>query len=160
MTGILNHTPAQVVRQAIIDLVLGTEPSDGLAWPVHDSALGDEPDDALCVFDTEGRQHGRYQTSGTTPEHYGFSLMSRSLNIVDGYVKLKRIMEAFDTQINRTEVTLAADASAGIYETLYRINSISRTGAVRRAGRDGRRWLHAINFLVSLELVSELGTGI
>lgn len=160
MSDTLNHMPSDVVRELILDLGLGTEPSDAGDWPVYAPEIADEvgTDDVLQVKDTDGRQFGRIQVDGNVPENYGIQVLARSLDAHDGQYQLRKIQEAFSTEVLRTSVTVPArtlNDGTAVPTTVYRVDSIERSGSIRNAGRDGRRFLQTANFLVFLTQVSE-----
>lgn len=162
MSQTLNHPPYDILRQLAIDLGLGTDPDDELAWPIYAPALPDSEgaDLAMQFKDTQGYQDGRYFT-GETVETYGVQLMVRSAYPAEGYVKARRIQESFDS-VNLTDVTLPAETLADgdwVPETIYRVHQINRASQILKAGRDGDRWLQTANFVVFIELVSQTTTG-
>lgn len=150
MTGQMHHMPCDVIRQLIINLDLGTDPDDDLAWPVYAAHLPEMPDNAVCVYDTQGRQFGRDHNSGTTLENYGIQILVRCNNVVDGYKKAKNIMLALDNDVARDEVELEDDT--------YLVHAVTRTGPVNKAGLDGRRWMHSLSSLASITM-TVIGTG-
>ena len=163
MSEILNHPPCDIVRQLAIDLGLGTDPDDELAWPIYAPALPDEAGDdhAMQFKDTQGYQLGRYGVTGEQVEVYGVQLMVRSAYPAEGYVKARRIQEGL-AAVERTDVTLLAETlvdDTWVPETIYRVHTIQRAGPVLKAGRDGDRWLQTANFVAFIELVSETTTG-
>ena len=106
MSSNLNHPPGQVIQQLLIDFDLASDVADGVEWPVYYSNHPDSPDDSICVRDTEGFKDGRLMTSGEVIIHYGFQVMVRSANLVDGYVKAKRICVVFDEEVYQEVVEL------------------------------------------------------
>lgn len=162
MSEILNHPPCDVLRQLAIDLGLGTDPDDELDWPIYAPALPDEAGDdhAMQFKDTQGIQGGRY-FDGETVEVYGVQLMVRSAYPAEGYVKARRVQEAF-ANVDKTDVTLTAatlEDDTAIPETIYRVHSINRASQVLKAGRDGDRWLQTANFTAFVELLAETPSG-
>ena len=154
MSSNLNHPPGQVIQQLLIDLGKGSDVEDLEAWPIYYANHPDSPDDSICIRDTEGVKHGRHMTSGEVLMHYGIQVMVRSANIVDGYVKAKRISVAFDEDVYQEIVEMGSGH-------MYSIQSISRLSDVLYVGTEvgaTRRHLYSLNAIVSLRLTEE-GTG-
>jgi len=150
MSGNLKRSPADVIRELVIDLADGTEPDDDLAWPVFCESMPDAPDNAICVYNAEGIQHGSLMVGGTVAEHYGIQVMVRSNDIGDAYIRSKQIFRNFDTGVNRTNVIVSTDT--------YRVDNIGRVGLPTKAGVDGRRFLYSFNSLAAI-VMSDVGTG-
>jgi hypothetical protein len=163
MSQILNHSPCDILRQLAIDLGLGTDPDDELDWPIYAPALPDAAgaDHAMQFKDSQGYQIGRYGVTGEQVEVYGVQLMVRSAYPAEGYIKARRIQEAF-AAVDKTDVTLLAETLVDndwVPETIYRVHAIQRASQVLKAGRDGDRWLQTANFTAFIELVSQTTTG-
>lgn len=154
MTGVLYHTPAEIIAQMMDDLGLAdledTGTGDPLTgWTVFPLHLPENPEQAILVKDTAGRLHGRSQPTGVTGEHYGIQLLVRSSEDVSTpYIKLKHVLEYFDTEVKRETVSLAD----GVVTRVYRVNAITRISTAIPAGNDGRRFFFSGNFLASIEL--------
>ena len=145
MSGSLDHSPADVVRQLLIDLGLGTNPDDSGAWPIYCSQTPSTPDSAITVYDTEGRQGGRVMTDGERQEHSGIQIAIRDANHVNGFAKSKLLAIALDKTVSQNSVVIS--------EATYLVHSISRTGDVIVAGKNvptDKRNLFTINAVVSL----------
>jgi len=146
----MNHTPAQVVRQLLINLGLGTATG---TWPIHHSVLPPQPDDCIAVIDTEPFLFGRSHVTGQTLMIRGIQVMVRSANVVEGYRKCKDINVAFDEDVYRDEVT--------IEDSIYLVQAISRLTAEIPIGWDetSKRRLYSTNVRVSVKMTSETGTA-
>ena len=59
MSGSLAHLPEDIVRYLLIDLSVGTLPSDVDDWPIYATQEPDKPDNVITVYGTEGNKHGR-----------------------------------------------------------------------------------------------------
>jgi len=168
MTGVLYHSPSEIIAQMLDDLGLADLQSTGTGdpltgWTVFPIHLPEDPEQALVVKDTSGRIHGRMQPTGVIGEHYGIQILARSsVDPVTPYKRVKLILEAFDTLVNREEVTLIDDNSVS---RTYRVNAVTRVGPAVPAGNDGQRFFYSGNAVASIELVetedegSETGTG-
>jgi hypothetical protein len=161
MSGILYHSPAEIIAQLMVDLGLADfedpdlEPLTG--WTVFPLHLPESPDQAIQVKDTHGRLHRRAHVTGIMGEHYGLQLLARSAqDPATPYLKMKAILHFFDTEVNRELVTL--EDSDGVEQT-YRVNAITRTSMPLPAGKDGGRFFYSGNVIASIEFVESEDTG-
>jgi hypothetical protein len=146
----LLHSPAEIVRQLLIDLGLGVnknvEPAG--AWPVfYDSRPGD-PDSLIVVTDTQGRDFGFSQLDGSMIEHFGFQVYVRARTHEDGWPKARQIATALDRNCCRVSVTLKG--------TTYCIASVTRSSQVLRLGKEieaTKRSQFSINATVALRML-------
>lgn len=146
MSGSLTHSPAEIIRQLLIDLGVGTASG---SWPVKFATEPDNPDNVITVYNAAGRSSGRVQNGGERQEHHGFQVRVRSTSESVGYVKARVIAVALDENVLLTTVTV--DSST------YRIQSISRTGDVISLGKNHPTTnlnLFTINALASLRQTS------
>jgi hypothetical protein len=166
MSGKLYHNPSDIIAQLLDDYGLANLPdslgSIETGWTVYPLHMPEAPDQVLAVMDTSGRLHRRMHVTGVTGEHYGIQILARSSeDVAAPYRKIKSLLEYFDENVIRTEVTLTN--SAGTMNHTYRVNSITRVSMALPAGVDGRRYLYSGNVLASIEWVSseaiETGTG-
>lgn len=165
MTGVLYHSPADIVTQLLVDLGLADAHEDTdehlTGWDVCSSHLPEDPVNAIVVIDTSSRPHRRNQVTGVIGEHYGIQVLVRASDITDCYKRAKLIAESFDTDVRRDEVELE-DEDAEVTRT-YRVNAVTRLGLPVPAGNDGRIFFRSLNALASIELVAdeeaETGTG-
>jgi hypothetical protein len=137
-------TPAEVIRQLLLDLSLGFESGD---WSVYVSFLPDRPDSAICVYDTMGRQDGRIMATGEQIEHPGVQVRVRGQNYIETHAKATAIARALDLQM-RTEVVIST-------EEAYRLDNVSRTSPIIPLGveeeGDRRRHNFTINAVLTLQ---------
>jgi len=161
MSGVLYHSPAEIIAQLMIDLGLanGNEEDEALTgWVVFPLHLPETPDQAIQVQDTAGRLHNRTQVTGETGEHYGIQVLARSpQDPVTAYRKIKQLLEYFDTEICREEVTVYDEAAST--NRTYMVHALTRTSVAIPSGNDGRRYFYAGNALASIELQAEEDTG-
>lgn len=151
MTRKLGHSPAQIIRQLMIDLDQGSEPNTDQEWPIYGEEMPDTPSDAILVSDTEGRVFGRYQVTGETVEKYGIQFRIRSEGLY-GYLRAAEISSAVDVYVRRNEVHL--DEEGDIPAGDYIVNAIHKVGPVIRIGKEpdgGGRWQWSLNCIVSIE---------
>lgn len=145
MTGPANHTPAQIVRQLIIDLSLGSASG---TWPVYHSSHPDTPDDSICVYTTVGQGDGRVQ-QGETQEHDGIQVRVRGVSDAVAFARAKAIAEAFDNSVLRTSVTV--ESSTYLVQTMNRLDQILPLG---RDSPSSNRRLYTFNALTHIRKTS------
>src|SRR5262245_28835704 len=151
MPGLLVHSPAEVVRQLLIDSGLGGEP--GGEWPVFATNGPDLPDNAITVYDTAGTDDGR-SMDGERWERGGIQVRVRSTTHTVGHPKSKAIALMMD-QLSQQVVHVDTNA--------YKIWTIVRTSDVLPLGKEvagagmpgdiSRRNLFTVNALVNLREV-------
>ena len=145
--SVLNHSPAEIVRQFLIKKELGSDA--GATWPVGYSVEPEAPDNVLTIYDKVGQQHGRTHDDGETQEHHGIQVRVRyGGSYHPGWLKAKNIHDTFDTDCWNETVTIGSDE--------YMIHGITNTSDVLSIGYEGtsRRRLFAVNALVSVTLLS------
>lgn len=146
MSGSLTHSPAEIIRQLLVDLALGTD--DG-TWPVKFATEPNSPDNVITVYNTAGRSDGRVQNGGERQEHHGFQVRIRSTSEAVGYTRARLIAVALDESVLLTTVTVSSST--------YLIQSISRTGDILSLGKNHPETnlnLFTINALASLRQTS------
>ena len=140
MSTALNHSPKFVIRQLLVDLGLGTDPSLDSSWPIYDTSEPDSPDNCITIYGSTGFEGGRLQYSGQVLISYGIQVRVRSLDPEVGWLKIHEIARAIDESIYQETVTL--DSST------YFVQSLSRTGDVIELGKDfqsSERYLFTVN---------------
>ena len=148
MSGSLAHSPADIIRELLIDLSLGVTPAVGATWPIFAASVPDEPDSLITVTNTTGVLDGRSQIDGEMWEHHGIQLAIRCGNHPDGWVKANAVSEALDKSVKLNTVTIGSDQ--------YTVHAISRRSGVIAAGTgpgDGRH-LFTINGVGALRQVA------
>lgn len=146
MSGSLTHSPAEAIREVLVSLGVGTDPTLGNAWPVYVGDVPDTPDQALVVNQTSSILEGRTQTDGETQQHYGIITTIRANDYRTGYTKGNAVASAFDSSIDNTTVTVVS--------TSYLIEAVSiRAGGLLYIGVEPEargRNLFTVNAIVSL----------
>lgn len=151
MSGLLAHSPADVVRQVLIDLGLGSDPdADPPAdWPVFAAGEPASPDEVVTVYNTSGRDGGRTAPDGERQEHHGLQVRVRSRSPARGAAKANALAVGLDQQVwNRA---VAVDAAR------YVVRAVTRTGGLLDLGEDdpnSKRFLITFNALVALRQLS------
>lgn len=137
-------SPAEIIRQFLMDNDLGTDPDLGEAWPIFVSFLPASPDNAICIYDTMGQQDGRIMT-GEQIIHPGIQIFIRGPDYPTTWGKVGALATALDMQ-RRSVVTVDAEHS-------YCLQNVSRTGDILSLGLeqsgDRRRHQMVINALVT-----------
>lgn len=161
MPGPLEHSPADVLRSALVDLGLGSTPTNPPGdWPVYVDSRPDRPDAAIVITDTAGQNQARV-FQGERAELYGVQILVTGATAAVAYPKAQDIATALDTGIKLLWVSIGLSA--------YLINSVVRSpGPVLRLGKGkpgDSLSRYVINALVNLEqpanggLVLESGDG-
>ena len=144
------HSPADILRAALIEGGMGALPSGTLSprvalWPIYAGHLPDVPDNALCVYDTSGQKDGRDYRTGQTITHPGFQIRLRTTDAATGWAKVRTLLRFLDT-IKRQVITLGDDR--------YRIDAITQTGTPLALGQEPdakRREAITINGTMTLQ---------
>jgi hypothetical protein len=140
----LLHSPAEVVRQLLVDLGCCSEP--GGDWPAFAAGEPDKPDAAVTVFDTEGVERGTVMVDGELAEFHGVQVRVRAGTHAEGWPKAREIALALDGAYME-EVTLG--------DATYRVQCVRRAGPILALGKERgtRRTLFTINALVTLRML-------
>jgi len=91
---ILRDSPAEILRQALID--------NGISIPIYVSSEPDLPDECLTIYDTAGLSEGRNMLDGETIQRYGVQLRIRARNYKEGWniaTIIKEILEKLHNQV-------------------------------------------------------------
>lgn len=150
MSGALSHSPADVLRRALIDLALGVDPTDAAqdAWPIFagdSQSIPDSPDNLLFVSDTQGTIDGWTQIDGEAQEAEGFQVLVRGRDHNIGWAKADAIKVTLDgiklRQVGMPDLTR------------YLLWNVSRSGAVIPVGKESptsKRRIFTINGTLSI----------
>jgi hypothetical protein len=112
----LLHSPADLIRHALIALGLGSDPLLGGQWPVYATNEPSMPDNCITVYDTAAQGDGRAMVDGESFEHRGIQVRVRGADHATGYVKTYAIRRSLDEDLYGMLLTL----SGATYE-LYNI---------------------------------------
>lgn len=147
MPGLLIHSPADILRYALVDLGLGTIPSENGLWPIFVSVEPDTPDNCITLYDTTGIHQGRRQVDGRVLDRAGIQIRVRSSSHVVGYTKANAIAIAVDEDIYLTNTTVNL--------VTYQIWAISRdSGGILALGKqtpNSKRDLFTVNVNMSVK---------
>src|SRR5688500_1386959 len=116
----MNHSPAEVIVQLMINKNLGTSFAANKAWPIWFGIMPTEPDNTLAVYDTMGVKNGRIMETGRPVIRPGIQVRIRNNLYKPGGKKGDDIATAFDS-VRNEDVTLGAGAAA----RTYRIHNIT-----------------------------------
>jgi hypothetical protein len=159
MSGLLNNSPADIVRHLLVNKGVFTVPYEGGVWPCFYNYLpdGEEPlfDQVACIYDTTGLKQGRTANDGETLKAHGFMVSIQDLDQQVAYVKAVQVCNAFDVLVKRNLVIIDGNQ--------YGVSTISQTGDINRLGRNAmakhRRSSCTVNAIVILRAISQVGTG-
>jgi len=154
MSGDLSHLPSEIIRRLLITLNQGTLPTDNLASPIFIENDPDSPDNIVSVFTTASVLQGRDQNSGEMNEFFGFQIMIRNADPLNGWEKAKNILDTIDSVVNQDIVSVAD--TTGTATSSYLVHSITRTSGILSLGKEGTtggrtdRNLFTINAIASI----------
>lgn len=134
------HSPADVVRQLLVDLGLCSDPGAGFAWPAYASAEPPAPDEAVTVYDTAGTSFGRSMATGARSENPGVQVRVRARDHRTGWAKARQIARLLDTGTLWRAVTVGTAA--------YCVQDFGRTSDVLALGKEvpnSKRSLFTVN---------------
>ena len=144
MAGRLHHSPAEVIKNLLIDKGMGTDPSMQQAWPVFAAGSPDKPDSAMVCYDSEPYLDGRTMVDGETQLCHGFMVQFRSAGFAGGYDKANAVADFFDRTVYLNSVNIGS--------AKYLVQSVSRKGDVRHLGKEPgtNRSLFTLNATVTV----------
>lgn len=153
MAGKLNHSPARVIQQMLIDLGHVTDPpappTDPGEWPAFVGIEPDLPNDIVVVSNSIGRSRGSSMVTGERFEHVGIQVLVRSLDHNTGYNKADDIGVSLDEEVLNRTVAIDSDR--------YLVYSVGRTGSgilyLGKSKADAKRSKFSINALLTLKML-------
>ena len=151
MSSTLTHSPAQIIRELLVQLELGVLPSDGGSWPIYVSSIPDSPDNVITIIDTLGFSDGRIQTDGEAVEHPGFQVTVRAANHQTGWEKANDIRVVLSETVLHNTVSILDNVGTG--ESIYTVHAVSKIGGIIALGKElptSKRNLFTINAVVAL----------
>ena len=126
MSGQLDHSPARIIRELLIDLSSGT--SDLSAdWAIFVNSIPDDPDKVIVINDTTGVLDGRIMITGEQLTEHGFQVVIRDQGQDTGFVRANLIATTLDIVL-RSSVTIGSST--------YLVQAVSRVGDVIYVGTD------------------------
>ena len=155
MSGSLDHSPAEIVQNLLVQLGLGSYPATLTgSWPIYVSNQPDKPDNSIAIYDTTGLTEGRVQRTGEKPEHHGFQIAVRATDAEAGWRKAKTIATALDETVKRDSVVVTDVVGTGT--GTYHVYAVTRHSGPMAAGHEPGtiRQLFTINAVVALRQTS------
>lgn len=146
----LTHSAGYILRQALVDLSLGSNPVDQEAWPVYHSKEPSEPDNVITISDTTARDLGRTSPDSERTELYGVQVRVRSADEEAGWAKVRALAVALDQLWGIPVVVDAGLASEGSYTFRHFIRSSGPIPLGEENPSSSRR-LFTVNGLVSIK---------
>lgn len=152
MSGLLTHSPADVLRWLLIALGYGSDPvpvggAVQGAWPIHAHNEPNEPDDLVTLYDTRGADTGREMVGGLRVEHHGIQARVRAAESTAGWIKANAIAVAFDSGISLRTVSI----SGSVY-TVYAVTRKSGPVALGRGEAPAtKRAIYTINAVIAMK---------
>lgn len=122
------HTPAEVLRAALVNGGLGVLPSSSPTpvWPIYVGHLPQSPDLAICVYDTAGRRDGRLMV-GESISKPGWQIRVRANDYSTAAGKIKAIQQALDA-VDQLALTIGSDD--------YLLVAVTQTGTPLSLGQE------------------------
>jgi hypothetical protein len=143
-SGGLNHSPADIIAQVLVDLGQGTIAPDQ-PWPTAVSNEAQGGDRAITTYDTEIVKHSRAHVSGEVVEHFGVQVRVRAETHKVAFAKANLIARVLDEDVALTTTTIESST--------YLVYSVSRRSGPLALGKDvptSSRSVFTINVTVSL----------
>lgn len=144
-----DHSPADVLRWAMISYGIVTDPDTSQAWPCFTSIEPNTPDRLVTTFDTAGDLQARVQIAGDQIEKYGVQIRIRASSHEDGWAKGSAIISLLDRDIRRQSVTIGGST--------YCIQSVHRKSSLIELGKElqiTKRHLWTINCTMTVSKIS------
>lgn len=144
MSGSLASSPASIFQQLLVDLSLGTIPTDEGSWPVYAGNLPGETDNSILVTDSENVAQGVHQISGQTQEHHGVKITVRGQTRPTAWTKANAVAVALDGSVRNTTVTVSSID--------YIVYAVDRRSGPLAVGKEPEtnRYIYTINVVASL----------
>lgn len=146
--GGVQHSPAEIIQQLLIDLSLTSDPEDNDSWPVYSTGSTDGPDNAVFVTDTTGLYDGRHMKGGKAYFHFGIQIMLRATSHPVGLAKIRQILTTLTESVVRQVVTLDT--------VMYMVHAITRPGQILPLTREdpmSSRNMFSLNFTTPIRKI-------
>jgi len=151
VSGLLSHSPSEIVARLLIAKGQGVIAGDSGEWVIAIDNEPDSPDQAITVRMTTPILDGRIQFGGETQTHYGLQIRVRSRTHDAGWLKINSIQNTVDSQVNNTTISIAD--TTGTATSNYTVHSIDiRSGPLFIGYEEGRtkRLLFTLNVTVDI----------
>jgi hypothetical protein len=136
------NSPAECVRQLLVDLGLGT---DAGTWPVYATTEPDVPDNCITCYDTVGQDHGRTMPDSVRQGLDGVQVRIRSSGHAAGRSKANDVALALDAVYQKVVHVGSAN---------YHVHAVNRSLPIETRGKDApnsKRSLFFLNCLLHVE---------
>lgn len=144
-----SHSPADVLRWALVDLAVLSAPNIG-DWPGFADYEPSTPDECVTLYDTQGNDDGRSMNDGALYSHHGIQVRIRSKTAPVGWDKAEQVRIALAQSIKLMPVSVDSEQ--------YLIQAVTRIGQVLPIGRETPttkgRFVFTINTTISLRKLS------
>lgn len=152
MAGQLSNSPAEVIRELLLNLSLGVFPDQRTPadWSIYDNGEPDLPNHCITVYDTQGRDHGK-TFDGERQEHYGCQIKIRADEKPTANTRARNIATTLDA-VTRYPVDIPVRDNI-TPSGMYTVYAVSRSANVIYNGKDkpnGRRHVYTLNILASI----------
>lgn len=129
----LNHNPAIIFRQLLVDLGVGSDPpSSGSpslnTWYLHANKNVNEPDQILVVHHTPDIKSGRVMNTGKVDLQYGIQVYGRHKSNATLSAKMESLVTVLDETIYQNTVTVDS--------TQYLVHAFSNRGPILDIGEE------------------------
>lgn len=143
MSGLLNHSPADVVGQLLVDSGL-VEAHTGTEWPTFINTNPVPNVQCLTTLDTAGFSRGKTHVDSESRLQYGVQLLARSPSPTLPFRKLNELLGFLDQVTNEI---VALEGST------YNVFAVTATSPILRIGREQPEdvlTVCSLNLIVSL----------
>jgi len=138
------NSPANIIWQFLLDEGLGM--STHVAWRTYVGFFPTDPNEAICVYDTPGKQDGRIMRTGEQIIHPGIQIQVRGIEYLVAWKKAQAIALRLDA-VQREIIATESDV-------FYTLHNVSRTGDIMHLGVEDvgnkRRHMFAINAVLTI----------
>lgn len=142
MATTLLNTPAQIIRQLLVDMEVAT---DGGVWPAYHGVEAASPDNAITVYSTQGQPQSRRMIDGKIVEKRGLQIRVRSVTETVGWVRADLIRATLSEDVYRRTVHIGSNS--------YLVHACDRFGEILYLGLESPtsvRALHTMNFVAAI----------
>jgi hypothetical protein len=146
----MDHFANEVLAEILITQVPGlARPGPGwtpaAGWPVFYGSMPAQPDTCLCIFNTQGVQHGSVQSTGEVLEHQGVQVLIRGIP----YATVRTMAMLVSSYLERTLIGVDVTYLGVLYHLWAAIRTSSIIDLPEEPDQKGRRRA-TINYLLSI----------
>lgn len=127
MSLVMAHSPADIIRNMLIALGIGTEPVDEGAWPVSAYSEKDTPDAVITVYNTPGVVDGKTGATNDIFEHYGYQIRVRATKNPTAAVKIYQMDQTLGDVLMQ---------QVNVDDKVYIVCAVVRKGAIVDGGKE------------------------